>query len=165
MATTVTSKGQVTIPKPVRDRPGIEPGNAVDFVLASDGRVILMKADGKRPRGRFRGTSWARRLRTWDGRDHGAYAGRRMGVTLVDTNVLLDVVSNEAEIGIATMPRPALFLAGKVFQRYRAAGGARTGVLPDFFIGAHAAIAGLTLLTRDARRYRIYFPRINLVSP
>jgi len=53
MATTVTSKGQVTIPKPVRDRLGIEPGNAVDFVLASDGRVILVKVDGKRPRSRF----------------------------------------------------------------------------------------------------------------
>jgi len=77
----------------------------------------------------------------------------------------LDAVLNEAGIDIATMPRPALFLAGKVFQRYRAAGGTRTGVLPDFFIGAHAATAGLTLLTRDARRYRIYFPRINLVTP
>jgi predicted nucleic acid-binding protein len=77
----------------------------------------------------------------------------------------LDAVLNEAEIDIATMPRPALFLAGKVFQRYRAAGGTRTGVLHDFFIGAHAATAGLTLLTRDARRYRIYFPRINLVMP
>jgi antitoxin PrlF len=53
MTTTVTSKGQVTIPKAVRDMLGIEPGNAVDFVLASDGRVILVKADGKRPRSRF----------------------------------------------------------------------------------------------------------------
>ena len=77
----------------------------------------------------------------------------------------LDAALNEAEIDIAAMPRPALFLAGKVFQRYRAAGGTRAGVLPDFFVGAHAATAGLTLLTRDARRYRIYFPRIDLVTP
>jgi AbrB family looped-hinge helix DNA binding protein len=48
MATTVTSKGQVTIPKPVRERLGIQPGNAVDFELAADGRVVLVKVDGKR---------------------------------------------------------------------------------------------------------------------
>jgi len=77
----------------------------------------------------------------------------------------LDDVLNEAGIEIATMPRSGLFLAGKVFQRYRAAGGSRTGVLPDFFIGAHAATAGLILLTRDARRYRIYFPTVDLVTP
>jgi predicted nucleic acid-binding protein len=77
----------------------------------------------------------------------------------------LDPVIGGAAIGIAAIPRTALFLAGKVFQRYRAAGGASTGVLPDFFIGAHAAVAGLPLLTRDARRYRTYFPTIDLVTP
>jgi hypothetical protein len=77
----------------------------------------------------------------------------------------LDAVLSEAGIAMAAMPRPALFLAGKAFQRYRAAGGTRTGVLPDFFIGAHAAAAGLTVLTRDAQRYRIYFPSINLITP
>ena len=58
-----------------------------------------------------------------------------------------------------------LFLAGKVFQRYRAHGGSRTGVLPDFFIGAHAAVAGYLLLTRDATRYRTYFPKLALIAP
>jgi antitoxin PrlF len=53
MATTVTSKGQVTIPKPVRDRLGIKPGNAVEFALAADGRVVLMKVGGRRPSSRF----------------------------------------------------------------------------------------------------------------
>ena len=77
----------------------------------------------------------------------------------------LDAVLKEAGITMAAMPRSALFLAGKAFQRYRAAGGVRTGVLPDFFIGAHAAVAGLTLLTRDAQRYRTYFPKIDLVAP
>lgn len=72
---------------------------------------------------------------------------------------------DEADITVEPVPRPALFLAGKVYHRYRAAGGRRTGVLPDFFIGAHAAVAGLTLLTRDAQRYRSYYPTIDLVTP
>jgi predicted nucleic acid-binding protein len=132
-------------------------------------------------------------------------------VTLVDTNVLLDVVTDdptwadwsieqleaaamrgpllindvvyaelavryerierleaflaEAGIDIAAMPRPALFLAGKVFQKYRKAGGSRAGVLPDFFIGAHAAVDRLDLLTRDTARYRTYFPTVTLITP
>lgn len=53
VATTVTSKGQVTIPKAIRDRLGIEPGSAVDFELAPDGRIVLVKIGGKPPRGRF----------------------------------------------------------------------------------------------------------------
>jgi predicted nucleic acid-binding protein len=52
-----------------------------------------------------------------------------------------------------------------VFQKYRAAGGRRTGVLPDFFIGAHAAVEGWPLLTRDPRRYRAYFPKLELIAP
>jgi len=63
------------------------------------------------------------------------------------------------------MRRAALFLAGKVFQTYRAAGGVRNGVLADFFIGAHAAVEGLVLLTRDVHRYRTYFPKLTLVAP
>ena len=131
--------------------------------------------------------------------------------TLVDTNVLLDVATNDrvwadwslsqldaasirgpllindivyaelsvryarvedvdAFVGIAgltqqPMPRAALFLAGKAFQRYRAAGGARLGVLADFFIGAHAAVEALPLLTRDVQRYRSYFPKLTLIAP
>jgi predicted nucleic acid-binding protein len=64
-----------------------------------------------------------------------------------------------------TIPRAALFLAGKAFQKYRARGGARTGVLPDFFIGAHAAVLDAPLLTRDVRRYRTYFPKLRLIAP
>ena len=132
-------------------------------------------------------------------------------MTLIDTNILLDVVTNDPDwvdwsvgqldaaalegplainemvyaelsirfrtieapdallgetgIEIAVMPRAALFLAGKIFQRYRAAGGPRTGVLPDFFIGAHAAVTGFALLTRDTARYRTYFPTIDLIAP
>jgi len=77
----------------------------------------------------------------------------------------LEDASDEAGVSMAAMPRAALFLAGKAFQRHRASGGRRTGVLPDSFIGAHAAVASLTLLTRDAQRYRSHFPTISLVTP
>lgn len=77
----------------------------------------------------------------------------------------LDAMLADAMIDIAPTPRPALFLAGKAFQKYRAAGGVRTDVLPDFFIGAHAAIEGWPLLTRDAPRYRTYFPKLSLIAP
>ncbi len=132
-------------------------------------------------------------------------------MVLVDTNVLLDVVSNHpqwadwsqqqleaaalrrrlvinaviyaelsigfrrieeveavlerAQIKVEEIPREALFLAGKAFQRYKARGGTRTGVLPDFFIGAHAAVLGVPLLTRDARHYADYFPKLELLAP
>ena len=77
----------------------------------------------------------------------------------------LDAMLDEAMIEIAPTPRPALFLAGKAFHQYRVAGGPRTGVLPDFFIGAHAAVEGWSLLTRDVARYRSYFPKVTLIAP
>ncbi|HYD69596.1 type II toxin-antitoxin system VapC family toxin [Azospirillum sp.] len=77
----------------------------------------------------------------------------------------LEAMLEDAGLVVSPIPRPALFLAGKAFQRYRAAGGTRTGVLPDFFIGAHAAAASLPLLTRDAQRYRTYFPTVTLILP
>lgn len=63
------------------------------------------------------------------------------------------------------LPWEAAFLAGKCFLKYRKRGGARTAPLPDFYIGAHASVSGMTLLTRDARRYRTYFPKLRLVAP
>ncbi len=63
------------------------------------------------------------------------------------------------------LPYEAAFLAGKAFLRYREAGGARRSPLPDFYIGAHAAVAGYRLLTRDATRYRTYFPTVQLIAP
>jgi len=77
----------------------------------------------------------------------------------------IDKVLADVGLELAEMPRAALFLAGKAFQRYRAAGGSRTGVLPDFFIGAHAAVTQFPLLTRDPRRYRTYFSGITLIAP
>lgn len=134
-----------------------------------------------------------------------------MSVTLVDSNVLIDLFTEDpawfawsadaleraaegsrlavnpliyAEISIrfATieeledalpasdferlpLPLEAAFLAGKCFVRYKKAGGARRSPLPDFYVGAHAAVGGYTLLTRDARRYRSYFPRLKLIAP
>jgi predicted nucleic acid-binding protein len=134
-----------------------------------------------------------------------------MPSTLVDSNVLLDVLTEdprwaawsssaleqcanegnlcinamiyaEVSIGFARIeeleealpptwferldiPLEAAFLAGKAFVSYRRRGGVRTSTLPDFFIGAHAAVAGLRLLTRDARRYETYFPKLDIISP
>ena len=131
--------------------------------------------------------------------------------TLVDTNVLLDVLTEDpvwlewssealaaaaesgplwinpiiyAEVSVrfskiedlegalppndyrrAQLPREAAFLAGKAFIQYRRNGGAKTSTLPDFYIGAHAAIAHVALLTRDSGRYATYFPKVRLVTP
>jgi len=131
--------------------------------------------------------------------------------TLVDSNVLLDVLTEDptwfdwssaaieshaersmlvidpliyAEVSIrferieeleealpATMfrrdalPWEAAFLAGKCFLQYRRRGGAKQSPLPDFYIGAHAAVARMTLLTRDGGRYRTYFPTLDIVAP
>ena len=63
------------------------------------------------------------------------------------------------------LPYGAAFLAGRAFLRYRRGGGARAAPLPDFYIGAHAATDGLTLMTRDVGRYRTYFPSVKLVTP
>jgi predicted nucleic acid-binding protein len=77
----------------------------------------------------------------------------------------LDAMLTQFQIDLAPTPREALFLAGKAYRRYRALGGIRTGVLPDFFIGAHALAGGIPLITRDAARYRTYFPGIRLIAP
>jgi predicted nucleic acid-binding protein len=63
------------------------------------------------------------------------------------------------------LPWQAAFLAGKAFAAYRRRGGPRRSPLPDFYIGAHAAIAGHTLLTRDPKRYRTYFPKLRIIAP
>jgi predicted nucleic acid-binding protein len=70
-----------------------------------------------------------------------------------------------AGITVVPTPRTALFLAGKAFIQYRRNGGIRTSVSPNLFIGAHAAVEELPLLTRDSRRYRHYFPTVVLIAP
>ena len=134
-----------------------------------------------------------------------------MSGVLVDTNVLLDVLTEDpewlgwssealarsadesglvinpivyAEVSIgfdriedveaalphdvfvrSPLPWDAAFLAGKCFTAYRRRGGEKRSPLPDFYIGAHAAVAGLSLLTRDPARYRTYFPKLKLIAP
>jgi len=77
----------------------------------------------------------------------------------------LESFLSQADVIVVPIPKAALFLAGKVFIKYRKAGGGKTGVMPDFFIGAHAMIAGISLLTRDVARYRTYFPDLDLIAP
>ncbi|MBX3569646.1 MAG: PIN domain-containing protein [Rhizobiaceae bacterium] len=82
-----------------------------------------------------------------------------------DSLKAVDALIESIGAEFSSMPKLASFLAAKAFVQYRAAGGARTGVSPDFFIGAHAAALDTPLLTRDARRYRTYFPDVRLISP
>jgi predicted nucleic acid-binding protein len=77
----------------------------------------------------------------------------------------LEAALPKAMLDREAIPYEAAFLAGKCFLVYRQRGGAKRSPLPDFFIGAHAAVAGYRLLTRDAARYRSYFPRLPLIAP
>ena len=77
----------------------------------------------------------------------------------------LDRVVATMDLAMHEVPRPALFLAGKAYLQYRRRGGGKAQVLPDFFIGAHAAVEGWPLLTRDASRFRTYFPSLEVIAP
>jgi predicted nucleic acid-binding protein len=77
----------------------------------------------------------------------------------------LEAVIAEASLNMQSIPREALFLAGKAFLSYRRARGIRRSVLPDFFVGAHAAVAHCPILTRDVARYHTYFPTVRLITP
>lgn len=78
----------------------------------------------------------------------------------------LEAVVSDASLSVEPIPREALFLAGKAFLTYRRSRkGTKQGVLPDFYIGAHAAVGGMAVLTRDVSRYRSYFPTVKLITP
>jgi len=77
----------------------------------------------------------------------------------------LDAALASAGFTMVPLPKEALFLAGKAFLKYRRSGGVKRSPLPDFFIGAHAAVHKLALLTRDPARVRTYFPTVKLISP
>jgi len=99
------------------------------------------------------------------------------GVVLVNQIVFAETspgfsTAEECELALTVqgiervpLPWPAAFLAGKAFVSYRRRGGPKLSPLPDFFIGAHAAVEGLRLLTRDAARFRTYFPTVELIAP
>lgn len=90
------------------------------------------------------------------------YAEVSLGFTTVEA---LDAALSADRFVRGNVPWAAAFLAARCFRDYRARGGRRTSTLPDFFVGAHAAVLGLPLLTRDARRYRTYFPTVELIAP
>lgn len=90
------------------------------------------------------------------------YAELSLTFSKVET---LDRMIETMGLVVKELPRPALFLAGKAFALYRRQGGKKTNVLADFFIGAHAAVLGCPLLTRDAQRYRHNFPGVELITP
>jgi len=77
----------------------------------------------------------------------------------------VEMAIDNLTIALLNIPNETAFLAGKAFQQYRKQSGLKTGVLPDFLIGAHAAVLGMSLLTRDTRRYATYFPTVRLITP
>jgi predicted nucleic acid-binding protein len=81
--------------------------------------------------------------------------------------LLAEVEKSVSDLGLKVedLPREAAFLAGKAFNQYRKQGGSKTGVLPDFIIGAHAMVLNCPLLTRDTPRYATYFPTVHLITP
>ena len=83
----------------------------------------------------------------------------------IDRPTIMDELLADLLLEKADLPWGAAFAAGRAFVRYRRSGGAKTAPLPDIYIGAHAQASGLTLLTRDAARYRSYFPGIRLIAP
>lgn len=78
---------------------------------------------------------------------------------------LLESILNDMDIKMLQFPKDALFLAGKAFLKYKKGKGTKNTALPDFYIGAQAAVIGLPILTRDRSRYQFYFPTVQLVSP
>jgi len=90
------------------------------------------------------------------------YAEVSIGVATIEE---MEEVLPAASFPRLPIPLEAAFLAGKAFLRYRKRKGTKTTPLPDFFIGAHAAVAGLRLLTRDSRCYRTYFPSVEITAP
>lgn len=83
----------------------------------------------------------------------------------MDDQAQLEQALGDLDVSFDRVPMRALFLAGQSYRRYRSSGGTRTGVLPDLFIGAHAQVVGCPILTRDVRRYRTYFPGVELITP
>ena len=90
------------------------------------------------------------------------YSEISIGFALIEE---LEEVLAEGGIAMHPIPKEALFLAGKVFLQYRRAKGNKRSPLPDFYIGAHAAVAGMALLTRDVARFHSYFPSVDVISP
>lgn len=83
----------------------------------------------------------------------------------LSSEAAVQTVFARLDIAFERIPTAGLFAAGQAYRKYRAAGGSRANVLPDFFIGTHAQVSGAAILTRDARPYRTYFPDVKLITP
>jgi predicted nucleic acid-binding protein len=94
--------------------------------------------------------------------NHVVFAEVSVGFSCIET---LDQKLPRSLYERAPLPWEAAFLAGKAYMEYRRVGGTRHAPLPGFYIGAHAAVTGMSLLTRDATRYRPYFPTVELIAP
>jgi len=81
-----------------------------------------------------------------------------------NSNQVEDLITR-LELGYLELPKESLFLAAQAFRLYRQRGGTKSAPLPDFFIGAHAAALGISIITRDVTRYQTYFPNVPLISP
>lgn len=90
------------------------------------------------------------------------YSEISIGFKLIEE---LEVAVSKAGLQLLEIPKEALFLAGKAFLEYRRRKGLKKTPLPDFFIGAQAAVLNLDLLTRDVSRYQSYFPTVKLIAP
>lgn len=90
------------------------------------------------------------------------YAEVSMGFNRIEE---LEQAIATAGFRLLPLPKEALFLAGKVFLQYKRNQGTKSSTLPDFFIGAHAAVLNMALITRDVARYRTYFPTLKLITP
>jgi predicted nucleic acid-binding protein len=77
----------------------------------------------------------------------------------------VDEIVHDLKLDFREIPKSGLFLAARAYRQYRSNGGTKTSPLPDFFIGAHAEILGCSILTRDPKRYRTYFPKVTLICP
>ena len=177
MTTTITSKGQVTVPKPIRDYLGLKAGSSVTFERLQNGEIALRPARKRHktppsPIAKLRGRATVRM--STDEIMEMAALNDKLAINAVIYSELsisfqrieeLEAILVEGSISAETIPREALFLAGKAFLSYRKRQGTRQSVLPDFCIGAHAAVTGATLLTRDTSRSQSYFPKVRLIGP
>jgi len=94
--------------------------------------------------------------------NHVIYAECSVGF---DTIEELEGILSSLDLDMKPVPREGLFLAGKAFLKYKKSNGQKINVLPDFFIGAHAAVSGFRLMTRDRGRFSTYFPSVDLIIP
>ena len=132
---------------------GILVDSSVILDLVTDDSRWANWSEAQLERFRFRGALWINAI---------IYAEVSVGFEQIET---LENILYRGTFKLIEIPRESLFLAGKAFYRYRKKRGAKSSILPDFFIGSHAAVARIPLLTRDPKRVSQYFPSVKLICP